>query len=79
METDYDFATQQQLVARRQSERIERMNRYCRVVRGMIKEAAPALSTVGAGVTAELIQFYVAGFDANKAACAFISNRQGNP
>lgn len=79
METDYDFATQQQLVARHQSERIERMNRYCRVVRGLIKEAAPALSTVGVGVTAELIRFHIAGFDANKAACTFISNRQGNP
>jgi len=76
METDYDFANQQALVARRQTERIERMNRYLRAVRGLIKEAAPALSTVGAGVTAELIQFYAAGFDPNKAACAFISNRQ---
>ena len=79
METDFDFATQQALVAKAQSERVERMNRYCRAVRGMIKEAAPALSTVGAGVTAELIQFYAAGFGANKAACAFIANRQGNP
>ena len=79
MGTDFDFATQQALVSKAQSERIERMNRYVRMVRSTIKEAAPALSTVGAGVTAELIQFYTAGFDANKAACAFISNRQGNP
>lgn len=79
METDFDFATQQALVAKAQSERIKRMNRYIRVVRSAIKEAAPALSTVGAGVIAEIIQFYAAGFDANKAACAFISNRQGNP
>lgn len=77
METDYDFATQQALVARRQSERTARMNIYLRVVRSLVKEAAPALSTVGAGVTAELIQFYAAGFDANKAACQFIANRQG--
>ena len=76
METDFDFATQQQLVARRQSERVERMNRYVRMVRSTIKEAAPALSTVGAAVTSELLQYYSSGFDANKAACAFIANRQ---
>ena len=77
METDYDFATQQALVAKRQAERIDRMNRYLQTARRCIKEAAPALSTVGAGVTAELIQFYSAGFHANDAACAFIANRQG--
>ncbi len=76
METDFDFATQQALVAKAQSERIKRMNRYVRTVRSVIKEEAPALSTVGAGVTAELIQYYCANFDAVFAARTFIANRQ---
>ena len=77
METDFDFATQQALVTKAQYDHTERMNRYCRMVRSTIKEAAPALSTVGAAVTSELLQYYSAGFDANKAACTFIANRQG--
>lgn len=76
METDYDFGVQQALVARAQAERIERMNRYTRAVRAGIRELAPALSTVGAGVTAELIQFYENEYTVATAVRAFIANRQ---
>lgn len=76
METDYDFATQQALVTKRNFEQAHAIDQYVANVRETIKVYAPALSTVGPAFRSEIIKQYEANVAPHAAAVKFIDNFQ---